>query len=156
VKKVSLLALAVAAVVGTACGGASSGPAMESSVQKPTIADKSLYERLGGLEAIKAVVDDFVANVAANPAINARFANTDIPEFKQKLVDQICEATGGPCKYTGKNMVESHTGMKISHAEFDSLVVDLKKTLDKFKVPDREQNELLGALGGMRPEIVNK
>lgn len=154
-KKVSLLAFLVSGVVGVAgCGG--QPKALDDTTRKPTMTDKSLYERLGGLDAIKAVVDDFVNNVVADPAINARFVNTDATAFKQKLVDQICEATGGPCKYTGKNMVESHTGMKVSDAEFDALVVDLKKTLDKLKVPAREQGELLGALGGMRPDIVNK
>lgn len=153
--KVSSIAILCAALAVAACGG-KSDRSLETSTQKPTMTDKSLYERLGGLEAIKAVVDDFVANIAADAAINARFANTDIPAFKQKLVDQICEAAGGPCKYTGKNMVEAHTGMKISDGEFDALVVDLKKTLDKFKVPEREQSELLGALGGMRADTVNK
>jgi hemoglobin len=118
--------------------------------------DRSLYERLGGLDAIKAVVEDFVANVAADGAINARFANSDMNNLKQKLVEQICAATGGPCTYTGKGMVEVHTGMKVTDAEFDALVGDLKKTLDKFSVPQREQSELLSALGGMRGDIVNK
>ena len=154
-KKVSMLAILVAALAAAACGGRSD-KSLETSTQKPTMTDKSLYERLGGLDAIKAVVDDFVANIAADAAINARFANSDIPAFKQKLVDQICEASGGPCKYTGKNMVEAHTGMKISDGEFDALVVDLKKTLDKFKVPEREQSELLGVLGGMRADTVNR
>jgi hemoglobin len=150
VKKLCLLGLVVSVV---ACGG-KSDKAMQT--ERPVMTDKSLYERLGGLDAIKAVVDDFVANVAADTAINARFANTNMPAFKQQLVDQICEATGGPCKYTGKDMPTAHAGMKISDAEFDALVGDLKKTLDKFKVPDREQGELLGALGGMKSDIVNK
>lgn len=150
VKKLCLLALLVGAF---ACGS-SSDKAMET--QKPVVTDKPLFERLGGLDAIKAVVDDFIGNVAADPAINARFANADINNLKAKLVEQICEATGGPCKYTGKDMVTAHTGMKISDAEFGALVGDLKKSLDKFKVPEREQTELLTALGSMKPDIVNK
>lgn len=153
--KVRSMWFVVAAAVAAACGG-KSDKALDTTTHKPTMTDKSLYERLGGLPAIKAVVDEFAANIAADAAINARFANTDIPAFKQKLVDQICEATGGPCKYTGKNMVESHTGMKVSDAEFDALVGDLVKALDKLKVGDPERGELLGALGGMRPDIVNK
>ena len=138
-----------------ACGGAKGGD-KAAETQKPMMTDKSLYERLGGLDAIKAVVDDFVANLAADTAINARFANADIPNLKTKLVEQICAATGGPCTYSGKDMVTAHTGMKITDGEFDALVGDLKKTLDKFSVPEREQNELLSALGGMRGDIVNK
>ena len=136
-----------------ACGG-KSDKAMQT--EKPVMTDKSLYERLGGLDAIKAVVDDFVANVAADPTINARFASTDVPHFKQMLVDQICEATGGPCKYRGASMVDSHRGMKITEAEFNALVEDLVKSLDKFKVPAQEKNELLTALGSMKPQIVGQ
>ena len=119
-----------------------------------SMSGKSLYDRLGGKDAITAVVDEFVARVAADTAINARFANTDIPHFKAMLVDQICMATGGPCKYTGKDMKTSHAGMGIKSADFDALVEDLKKSLDKFNVPAKEQGELLGALAALKPDIV--
>jgi hemoglobin len=119
-------------------------------------ADKPLYDRLGGEKAIKAVVHDFVGNCAADKRINKRFAKTDIPKLEQSLVDQICEATGGPCKYTGKSMPEAHKGMNITDAQFDALVEDLKKTLDKLKVGAEEQKELLGALAPMRADIVGK
>ena len=114
----------------------------------------SLYERLGGKDAITGVVGDFVANVAADTRINSRFANTDIPHLKQMLVDQICQATGGPCVYTGKTMRDAHSGMKITEAEFNALVEDLTRSLDKFKVPEREKTELLTALAGMKGDIV--
>ena len=115
---------------------------------------KSLYERLGGKDAIVAVVDDFVGNVAADNRINHFFAKTDIPRLKKNLVDQICQATGGPCVYTGRDMVTAHSGMGVSNADFDTLVGDLVKTLDKFKVPEKEKGELLAILGPMRPQIV--
>ncbi len=118
--------------------------------------EKSLYDRLGGKPAITAVVDDFVARVAADRRINRFFANTDVPPFKAKLVDQICEASGGPCKYTGKDMKTAHAGMGVSDADFNGLVEDLVATLDKFKVPEKEKGELLGALGPMRKDIVTK
>ena len=117
---------------------------------------KALYDRLGGKPAIQAVVDDFIGNVAADSRINQRFAGTNIPRLKTMLVDQICEASGGPCKYTGKSMLESHRGMNISDGEFGALVEDLVKTLDKFKVPAPEKGELLTALGGMKGQIVGK
>ena len=116
-------------------------------------AQKSLYERLGAKDAITAVVGEFVTRVAADAAINARFATTDIPHLKQMLVEQICAATGGPCQYTGKDMKTSHAGMKISDGEFGALVGDLKGALDQFKVPAQEQGELLGALGAMKGDI---
>lgn len=128
--------------------GGGDGSAMPEAKKKP------LYDRLGGKEAITAVVDEFIGNVAADDRINAFFMNADIPHLKQMLVDQICMATGGPCEYTGKNMVEAHTGMNIKDDQFTALVEDLVKALDKFNVPQAEKDELLGALGGMKGDIV--
>ena len=129
-----------------ACGGKSKG----SETPKP------LYDRLGGKDAITAVVDDFVGNVAADARINKRFEHADVPNLRKQLVDQICNATGGPCQYTGKDMKVAHTGMQITDDDFTALVDDLKKSLVKFKVPAKEQDELLGALGKMKPEIVGQ
>jgi hemoglobin len=117
-------------------------------------ANASLYTRLGGKPAITAVVDEFIVNVAADTRINAFFANANIPGLKEKLVTQICEASGGPCKYTGKSMKEAHRGMGVTEAHFNALVEDLVLALDKFQVPDREKGELLGALAGMKDDIV--
>lgn len=121
-----------------------------------TMAAKPLYDRLGGKPAITAVVDDFVANVAADRRINRRFANANIPRLKAMLVDQICEASGGPCTYTGASMVDAHKGMRISDAEFGALVEDLVRSLDKFKVGAQEKNDLLAALGGLKPQVVGQ
>ena len=119
--------------------------------------DKKLYDRLGGQDAINAVVVEFVENqVAKDARINSFFANADIKGLEKKLQDQICEATGGPCKYTGKDMKTAHAGMGVDDAAFTALVDDLVKALDKFKVPDKEKNELLGALGMMKKDIVTK
>ena len=142
------LVMLVNAVVFAAAGCATYGDA-------PT-AQKPLYERLGGKPAITAVVDDFVGNVAADPRINRYFANANIPRLKAQLVDQICEASGGPCKYTGRNMKDAHRGMGITGPAFDALVEDLVKTLDKFKVPEKEKGELLAVLGPMKRDIVER
>ena len=117
---------------------------------------KSLYDRLGGQGAIVAVVDDFVGNVAADNRINKFFARTDIPRLKRLLVEQICAGTGGPCTYTGRDMKSAHAGMGITDAQFNALVEDLVKSLDKFKVPEKEKGELLGVLGPMKPSIVGQ
>jgi hemoglobin len=119
-------------------------------------APKSLYDRLGGQDAITVVVDDFVGNVAADKRINARFAKTNIPHLKQMLVEQICQATGGPCTYTGKTMKDAHKGMKITDADFNALVEDLTKSLDKHNVAAADKTELLTALGGMKGDIVGQ
>jgi hemoglobin len=118
--------------------------------------EKTLYERLGGKEAITAVVDDFVKRVAADSQINRFFAATDIPKFKANLVDQICEASGGPCKYKGKDMKSAHKGMGITNAHFDALGNDLVASLNHFKVPEKEKSELLAVLGPMRKDIVER
>ena len=123
---------------------------------KSTMSDKPLYERLGGKPAITAVVEDFVGRVAADDRINGKFANTDIPRLKMLLVEQICQVSGGPCSYTGRSMKATHAGMGVSKADFDALVGDLVATLNKFKVPEREKNELLGALAPMKKDIVEK
>ena len=138
--------LAVVALLATGCASMDSGMA----------AKKSLYDRLGGKGAIQAVVDDFIGNVAADARINKRFANADIPRLKTKLVEQICEASGGPCKYTGASMLDAHRGMNVTDGEFNALVEDLVKSLDKLKVASQEKGELLTALGGMKPQIVGK
>jgi hemoglobin len=123
--------------------------------------DKSLYDRLGGKKAITAVVDAFVGHVAADTRINKYFAAAaadpkHLAMFKMKLVDQICQASGGPCKYTGKDMKSAHAGMGISGADFNALVEDLVWALDKFKVGEKEKGELLGALGPMKADIVER
>ena len=126
-----------------------------------TAKQKSLYDRLGGKTAITAVVGEFVARVAADDRINHFFAATasspvQLASFKMKLVDQICEASGGPCKYTGKDMKTEHRGMGISTADFNALVDDLVGALDKFKVGAADKNQLLGVLGPMQGQIVEK
>ena len=155
-RSLQLAALAFCALMPAACGGSQppTETAVEGGAPAAPVAERSLYERLGGKEAITAVVDDFVANVGADARINAGFAKTDIPHLKQMLVEQICQATGGPCTYTGKSMREAHQGMNITEAQFNALVEDLTRSLDKFKVPEREKTELLGALGGMKGDIV--
>lgn len=119
----------------------------------------SLYMNLGGKAAITAVVDEFVARVAADVRINGFFAGTAAdPErlagFKAKLVDQICQASGGPCKYTGKDMKQAHAGMGVTSAHFNALVEDLAGALDKFKVKEADKASLLGVLGPMQSDIV--
>lgn len=143
-----MFALAIAAA---ACGG-SKKSSPTTTTQTET---KSLYDRLGGVDAIKAVVKDFVEErVAKDNRINARFMNTDIPKLEGLLTDQICAATGGPCTYTGRSMKETHAGMHITEAEFTALVEDLEASLEKFNVGKAEQDELIGALAKMHDDIV--
>jgi hemoglobin len=139
--------------LGCAVGLLMSGVACSSVQPQEVTKTTSLYDRLGGKSAITAVVDEFVGNVA-NARINSRFATTNIPRLKGHLVDQVCGATGGPCTYTGRDMKTTHRGMRISNADFSALVEDLVAALNTFKVPQKEQSELLGLLGPMKSDIV--
>ncbi|MDQ2952755.1 MAG: group 1 truncated hemoglobin [Chloroflexota bacterium] len=115
---------------------------------------KSLFERLGGQGAITAVVEDFSARCAQDSRINAKFARTDILRLRSMLIDQVSEATGGPSKYTGRDMKTAHTDMGVTAGEFSALVEDLVATLNKFGVGKGEQDELLGILGPLKSDIV--
>jgi hemoglobin len=114
----------------------------------------SLFERLGGKGAITAVVDDFSARCAGDSRINAKFARTDIPRLRSMLIDQVSEASGGPAKYTGRDMKTAHLDMSVTTGEFNALVEDLVATLNKFGVGKPEQDELLGVLGPLKSDIV--
>jgi hemoglobin len=117
---------------------------------------KSLYDRLGGKGAITAVVETFVGNVGGDTRINGFFGSTDLTKLKMHLVNQICEASGGPCKYTGRTMKQTHAGMGVHDAAFGALVEDLVASLDYHKVGKIEKDELLGVLGPMKSDIVEK
>src|SRR5262245_5664574 len=115
---------------------------------------KSLFERLGGKEAISLVVDDFAGNVLNDPRINKKFGKSDPARLLANLKDFVCFATGGPCRYTGLDMKTSHKNMGTTAGEFNALVEDLVKTLDKFNVGAAEKNDLLTALAGLKGDIV--
>jgi hemoglobin len=116
--------------------------------------DRPLYVRLGEKTAIEAVVKELIENIKADDRINKKFANADLKDLQNKLVDQICQASGGPCQYTGKNMKEAHQGMGITEAEFNALVEDLVKALDKLGVKEKEKNDLIALLAPMKTDIV--
>jgi hemoglobin len=127
-----------------------------TSAEATFMQERSLYQRLGGKKAITAVVEDFVGNVARDKRINKFFANTDIPRLKRSLVEQICMGSGGPCTYRGGSMKAVHKGLGIRNSHFNALVQDLGKSLKKFKVPAREQQEVVALLAPMRPDIVER
>jgi hemoglobin len=120
----------------------------------------SLYERLGGAYSIATVVDDFIerllvnATLNANPAINEARKRVPKAGLKFHVTAMVCEVSGGPCKYTGRAMKESHQHLNITQAEWDAMVVDFKATLNKFKVPQREQQELITIVGSTKNDIV--
>jgi hemoglobin len=120
---------------------------------------KSLYERLGGYNAIAAVVDDFVGRLVTDKQFERFFVghSTDSKKrIRQHIVDQFCAGAGGPCVYTGRTMKDSHVGLGITEAEWDASAKHLVATLDKFKVPEAEQKELLAFVTSLKADIVEK
>jgi len=123
---------------------------------------KPLYERLGGLRGVTVVVDDFINRLVANrqlnknPAINAGRKHSPAPYLKFQVAQLICELSGGPCKYTGATMKESHAHLNISEKEWDVMAKEFQKSLDKFKVPAAEQKELFDMVGKTKADIVTK
>jgi hemoglobin len=121
--------------------------------------EKSLYERLGGYNAIAAVVDDFVGKLIQDPQFSrffAGFSNDSKKRIRQHIVDQFCAAAGGPCLYTGRDMKTSHQGIGITEADWNAAAKHLVATLDKFKVPKKEQDDLLAFVSSLKKDIVEK
>jgi len=120
-------------------------------------AEPTLYTRLGGYEAISAVVDDFAGQLFNDPKLQKFFGGMSLDsqkKFKQHNVELVCGATGGPCPYLGRDMETSHNGLKITNQDFDAVGAHLAQTLDKFKVPKKEREELTSIIERLRPAIV--
>jgi hemoglobin len=129
------------------------------SQTKAASAGPSLYTRLGGYDAIAAVSDDFIARLAADKQL-ARFlvgmSDNSKTHLRQLVVDLLCQATGGPCVYIGRDMKTSHKGLGITGSDWDLSVKALVASLDKFKVPQKEKDELLAIASSLKADIVEK
>jgi hemoglobin len=119
-----------------------------------------LYDRLGGVYSSATVVDDFIDRIMIDPRLNANprvdEAHHRVPPagFKYLVTEMVCWATGGPQKYTGKSMVDSHAHLNITGEEWEAFLDDFQQTLDKFAVPAEEQAELKAIVNSTRPDIV--
>lgn len=148
--------IAAACIAATAAAGSAEAQS-PGATNEPSA---PLYERLGGLKGITAVVDDFIDRLVTNktlnrnPEIDAGRKRSPAPYLKYQVTAMVCEATGGPCKYGGKGMKEAHARMKITEKEWDVMVGEFKKSLAKFKVPAKEQQELFQIVGKTKPDIV--
>jgi hemoglobin len=116
----------------------------------------ALYRELGGNAGISAVVDRFLANIENDLRINLFFEQTDHNDLRTLVIEQFCEATGGPCKYSGRTMEEAHSGMNLSDADFAAFVEDLIGAMNDLKVPKASQDKLLALLGPMKPQVVGQ
>ena len=130
------------------------GASMTSRAQ-----EKSLYERVGGYNALAAVVDDFIGRLVADKQFERFFAGHSIDSKKrirQHILDQFCAATGGPCVYTGRDMKATHGGLGITDSQWDAAAKHLADSLDKFKVPEKEKGEILAFVTTLKKDIVEK
>jgi hemoglobin len=135
----------IVALCVSACGGAQKSPPPDN---------RSLFDRLGGQPAINAVVHEFVVKTKADARISQFFTNTDPVKLEQAMDDHVCSITGGGCTYKGKSMVDAHTNMHLSDADFAAFMDDLTATLAKLHVPKREAMEVIDAFDGLKPQVV--
>lgn len=139
-----------------ACIAVGCTPGTSTDSKTAVVPEKTLYERLGGKPAINAAVGELWAIVAKDKRINRYFAQTDPKVFGGKLADFLCQASGGPCTYTGMSMVVRHTGMHISEADFNAMAEDASLALDRLKVPTKEKGEVMQLLASQKRDIVNR
>ena len=152
-------ALCVVLIASTLAGCADTGLKHEKSAETAKAASPrgdALYRELGGIEAITKVVDLFLAKVDNDLRINLFFEKTDHKDLRKLVIEQFCEATGGPCKYSGRSMEEAHSGLNLTDADFAAFVEDLVAALNELKVPKASQDKLLGLLGPMKPQVVGQ
>lgn len=116
--------------------------------------DDSLYRALGGQPGIERIVEGLLINISDNPRIVEHFAETDIDRLNEKLIEQFCVESGGPCEYTGDSMRDSHTGLNLTESDFNALVEDLLDAMRALDVPVTAQNRLLARLAPMRSDII--
>lgn len=135
----SLVLLAILAL--SACSAAAPG-------------ERTLFDRLGGMQGIERIVAGLLWEIAEDPLVLPLFADTDIERFRDKLAEQLCEIADGPCRYTGDSMAEAHRHLGITPAQFNSLVDDLIRAMEREGVPVGAQNALLQRLARMHAEIV--
>ena len=150
------------ALTALALAGGLSLAARDAGAQGPGAsapAAPSLYKRLGGYDAIAAVTDDFIGRLLKDQALSRFFAGQSDDSkgrIRQLIVDQLCAATGGPCFYIGRDMKTSHKGMGIAEADWTATVGHLIASLDKFKVGQKEKDDLLAIASSLKKDIVEK
>jgi hemoglobin len=141
------------------CGAAPYVVAASPQPMNPPDAGDSLYARLGGYDALAAVTKDFIGRLAADPQLAKFFTglnDTSKARVESHVIDFLCAATGGPCIYTGQDMKTAHTGLHITDADWKISAAHLSETLNKFKVPQKEQNEVMTAISGLKGDIVGR
>ncbi|HMF49147.1 MAG TPA: group 1 truncated hemoglobin [Candidatus Saccharimonadales bacterium] len=153
-KKVSQLTLTV--LVALLCGILAMGCSAQA---QSSSAAPALYTRLGGYDAIAAVTDDFLGRLAADKQMSRFFVGVSadsLRKLRQHVVDQLCEASGGPCYYFGRSMKTVHAGLGITESDWQLTVKHLTATFDKFKVPEKERQQVIELFSTLKKDIVEK
>ena len=117
---------------------------------------ETLYSQLGGKEGVAEIVDNFITQISYDPQIYPFFSKTNVPRLREKLEEQVCMLSDGPCAYTGDTMEKVHTNMHISTAEFNRTVELMQAAMDDADIPFTVQNKLLKLLAPMREEIIKR
>ena len=129
--------------------------AVEGNAQTPA-PETSLYARLGGKAVVSSLVSDLIDQSIKNPRTRRSFDKVNVKRLKEKVEEQICTLTGGPCVYSGDDMKKSHAGLNITEAEFYGFVEELVELLDRYKIGLREKNQLLALLAPMKRDVVTR
>lgn len=120
-----------------------------------TPSQPTLYERLGEQDGITMIVDNLLYEIGGNDTLLPFFAKTNINRFREKLIEQLCQISDGPCEYTGDTMARSHAGMGLNDSHFNALVTDLVTAMDEAGVESGAQNDLLARLVPLYNEVMN-
>jgi len=159
-RRFRIAAAGVATIIAAAALGGCASPAPRSPAAaartEPAAAKGALYRDLGGSAGITRVVDVFLAKVDNDLRINLFFEKTDHKDLRNLVIEQFCQATGGPCVYSGRTMEEAHSGLNLTDADFAAFVEDLIAAMDELKVPKASQDKLLALLGPMKPQVVGQ
>jgi len=119
-------------------------------------ADDTLYHDLGERPGIEKIANQMVDNALADDRIKHTFDESNIPRIRMMLTDQLCVVAGGPCVYKGHTMAATHRGLHLRNRDFDAIVEDLQKSMDKYGVPFPVQNRLLARLAPMQRQVVTR
>jgi hemoglobin len=160
-KKVAIAFCLLAVIAGSAMAQVREDVRVNASATNVTVGrqdKKSLYTRLGGYDAIAAVVDDFVGRLVADKKLGKFFgghSKDSLKKIRMHVINQLCEGAGGPCNYTGRDTKTTHHGLGITNEDWDASVKHLVASLDKFKVPAAEKDELLAFVTTLKKDIVD-
>ncbi|MDE1959460.1 MAG: group 1 truncated hemoglobin [Xanthomonadaceae bacterium] len=152
--KTLILGLALTLTAGAALAAPPMAAPLNPAPRDPALAP--VFKQFGEKPGLVSLVNDFMDNLMADPVTRPFFADANRDHIKKELVDQFCVILDGPCTYTGLDMQQAHKGLDITEADFNALVVDLQKAMDKHGIPFTAQNQLMAKLAPMHRDVDTK